>query len=316
MEAGKAQIFELIPKIMGSIGAIGKGRRNAQQGYSFRGIDDLYNAVQGSLIEHGVFIVPKVIDRVREERPTRDKQGVLFYTTLTVSHTFYAPDGSSVEAVTIGEAMDSGDKSSNKAMSAAMKYALIETFSIPTEGDNDTENGSPEVSEKTPAMKATNAHQLSDADKFGIALEEIFDEHKWSPADRKTVAAMICKKFNIKTVIDVPANSRAEMLTSMKGLDLVAWKASQAKKKEPAKAKSDPAGYEAFMTKCEEAASASGLSKPALFQGIADWMEGNHSDTAALGGDAESQALILKLIKERRGFFAANESKSATGVAA
>jgi hypothetical protein len=57
-----------------------------------------------------------------------------------VQHTFYAADGSNVVAVTIGEAMDSGDKSANKAMSAAMKYAMIETFSIPTEEFNDTEN--------------------------------------------------------------------------------------------------------------------------------------------------------------------------------
>jgi hypothetical protein len=140
---GKAgQIFTLIPKVMASVGAIGKGRRNQQQGYAFRGIDDVFNAVQGPLAEAGVFIVPEVTDRHREERPTRDGKGVLLYTILTVRHTFYAPDGSSVAAVTTGEAMDSGDKSCNKAMSAAMKYALLEVFCIPTEDAKDTENDS------------------------------------------------------------------------------------------------------------------------------------------------------------------------------
>lgn len=137
------EIFRLIPKVMASVGAIGKGRRNQQQNYAFRGIDDIYNAVHSALVEYGVFIVPEVIGREREERQTKNG-GLLIYTTLTVRHTFYAPDGSNVQAVTVGEAMDSGDKSSNKALSAAMKYAVIETFAIPTEGDNDTENQTPE----------------------------------------------------------------------------------------------------------------------------------------------------------------------------
>ncbi len=142
------QIYALIPLIMRDIGAIEKGRKNQQQGYQFRGIDDMYVAIQPSLIKHGVFVCPSVTDQKREDRQTKNG-GTLIYTILTVKHTFYAPDGSSVEVVTVGEAMDSGDKSANKAMSAAMKYALIEVFSIPTEGDNDTENHSPEVAPRS-----------------------------------------------------------------------------------------------------------------------------------------------------------------------
>lgn len=138
------QIFKLIPKIMGEIGAIAKSRRNPQQGYAFRGIDDLYNAVQSHFADNGVFVVPEVLDQVREERKTA-KGNALIYTVLRVKHTFYASDGSHFSAITVGEAMDSGDKSANKSMSAAMKYALIEVFAIPTEGDNDTESQSHEV---------------------------------------------------------------------------------------------------------------------------------------------------------------------------
>lgn len=149
------QIYELIPKIMADVGAIGKDRQNQQQGYRFRGIDDVYNAMQGPLARHGVFYVPKVLKRDREERQGRSG-GVLIYTTLEVQFTFYAPDGSSIEAVTVGEAMDSGDKSSNKAMSAALKYALLELFCIPTEEDNDTENNSPQPAPKRQANAAPN----------------------------------------------------------------------------------------------------------------------------------------------------------------
>lgn len=144
------QIFQLIPKIMREVGVIGKNRRNPQQGYAFRGIDDIYNAIQTHFAENGVFCAPEVTEQLREERQTKSG-GNLIYTVLRVKHTFYAPDGSNFSAVTVGEAMDSGDKSANKAMSAAMKYALIEVFAIPTEGDNDTENNAPETSQRKPA---------------------------------------------------------------------------------------------------------------------------------------------------------------------
>jgi hypothetical protein len=151
-----SNIYTLIPKIMASVGAIEKGRKNQQQGYAFRGIDDAYQAFQKPLSEHGVFVVPEVLDVTREDRQTKSGGG-LIYTTMKVRHTFFAPDGSNVVAVTVGEAMDSGDKSSNKAMSAAMKYALLEVFCVPTEGDNDTENHSHDVAPKTRPSASHNA---------------------------------------------------------------------------------------------------------------------------------------------------------------
>jgi len=140
-------IYKKIPLIMKAVGVIAKGRQNQIQRYNFRGIDDMYASIQPAFIEHGVFCVPQVIERSREERQTKNG-GVLVYTILKVRFIFYAEDGSSVDCVTVGEAMDSADKSSNKAMSAAQKYAFIQTLSIPTEGDNDTENSSHELSPK------------------------------------------------------------------------------------------------------------------------------------------------------------------------
>jgi len=138
-------IYALIPRVMDDIGAVAKDRRNEIQKYKFRGIDQFLNACHGPMAKHGVFIATRVVDRQREERES-GKGGTLLYTILTVEHRFYAPDGSHVDVVTVGEAMDSGDKSCNKAMSAALKYALIQTFAIPTDDqDADTETQSHEV---------------------------------------------------------------------------------------------------------------------------------------------------------------------------
>jgi hypothetical protein len=90
-------------------------------------------------------ILPSYSDRVVVEREGRNG-GALFYTTLRGDFTFRSSkDGSEVKVSTYGEAMDSGDKATNKAMSAALKYALMQTFTIPTEGDNDSENHTHEV---------------------------------------------------------------------------------------------------------------------------------------------------------------------------
>lgn len=128
----KGRIYEAISNVMAEIGAIGKGKRNKQQGFMYRGIDDVMNALQPALVKHNVFITPNVIGEKREERPTKSG-GVLFYTRLDVLYRFYTTDGSFVETKVIGEAMDSGDKATNKAMSIAYKYACFQVFCIPTE---------------------------------------------------------------------------------------------------------------------------------------------------------------------------------------
>ena len=132
-------IHSRIIAVMRDIGPIAKLNQNQQQGYTFRGIDDIYNALHPILVKYGVYCVPEVLDREVQERTTA-KGGVLFYTRLNVRFTLVcAEDASSMNGVVVGEAMDSGDKSSNKAMSAAMKYFYFMVFCIPTEGDNDAD---------------------------------------------------------------------------------------------------------------------------------------------------------------------------------
>jgi hypothetical protein len=157
------RIYALIPKIMGEVGAIGKNRQTEAQGkYWFRGIDDVYQAMQGPLSRNGVFYVPEVLKRDVIEKETRGG-GALFYTTLTVKYTFFAPDGSNVTCIVVGEAMDTSDKSSNKAMSAALKYAIFQIFCIPTEEDNDTENSHHEpVAKPEPKAQPLNIKVFMD----------------------------------------------------------------------------------------------------------------------------------------------------------
>ena len=144
------KIYEAISNVMAEIGAIGKEKKNQQQGFMYRGIDDVMNALQPALVKHKVFIVPNVVEERREERTTQ-KGGVLFYTRLEVVYKFYTTDGSYIETKVIGEAMDSGDKATNKAMSIAYKYACFQVFCIPIEEMKD-----PDAEVHEPAPKNAN----------------------------------------------------------------------------------------------------------------------------------------------------------------
>lgn len=141
-----AQIHELIPKIMAEVGAVGKNARNPQQGYQYRAVDDVVAALNPVMAEHGVFVAPRVTDWAISQVSVGQKGTQMFHAVLAVEHKFYAPDGSFVETRTVGEATDTGDKAANKAMASAYKYALTETFAIPTSDAKDTEQNHPELS--------------------------------------------------------------------------------------------------------------------------------------------------------------------------
>lgn len=125
-------IYQTISDVMAEIGYIGKDTKNQMQGFMYRGIDAVMNALNPALINNKLFIVPEVLEQTREER-TNSKGTTLIYSICKVKYTFYAEDGSSISATVIGEGMDSGDKATNKAMSIAFKYACFQVFCIPTE---------------------------------------------------------------------------------------------------------------------------------------------------------------------------------------
>lgn len=154
---GTPRIYKAIHDAMEACQAVGKDSRNPQQGYKYRGIDAVMNAINPALRKAGIFCTPEVLETSREERTTKNG-AALIYSTVTVKYSFFAEDGSSVVATVIGEGMDSGDKSYNKAMSAAFKYALFQVFCIPTEEMVDSETDSPEPEPRATAPQRTGSN--------------------------------------------------------------------------------------------------------------------------------------------------------------
>jgi hypothetical protein len=180
---------------MEDIGAIGKDSVNKQQGFKYRGIDAVMNAMNPVMRKYGLFLTPEVLDHKREERQT-SSGGRLIYSILTMRYTMYAPDGSSVSAVVIGEGMDSGDKASNKAMSVAMKYAMFQLFCIPTEEMVDPDSETP------PESKPLLADALKPGEKMNLP-----PAGSWNP---KNAIGLFCKRVGLK-LADF-ANLRAALI--------------------------------------------------------------------------------------------------------
>ena len=140
-------IYSKMASILNDVDAIKKDKTNTQQNYKFRGIDDMYNALHVLFAKYQVFITSNVLKIEREER-TSIKGTNLIYTVIQIEFNFITIDGSSVSSIMIGEAMDSGDKSANKAMSTALKYALMQAFLIPTDDLIDSDKDTYEVKGK------------------------------------------------------------------------------------------------------------------------------------------------------------------------
>lgn len=195
-------IYESITKIMEDIPAIGKDQTNKTQGFKYRGIDDVMNALQPLLSKNKVFIVPQILEQNREERTT-NKDGNLIYSICKIKYIFYAEDGTSVEAITIGEGMDSGDKATNKAMAIAMKYALFQVFCIPTEEMKDPDGETPEGSKpKNQLISAEDAKRL----------QEIMENKGLN------VQALLQKNYNLNNTTELNSEQYAKIMIAIKDI--------------------------------------------------------------------------------------------------
>ena len=137
-------IFSKMAAIMSEVDVIEKNQKNTGQGYNFRGIDDMYNALHSIFVKNGVFLTSEILNQERQEK-VNAKGNINFITLLAIRYTFYATDGSSVSTVAVGEGSDFGDKSCNKAQSAGLKVALMQMLLIPTKEIKDAEVDSQEV---------------------------------------------------------------------------------------------------------------------------------------------------------------------------
>lgn len=190
-------IYESITAAMDDIGAVGKTSKNTTQGFMFRGIDAVMNAINPALIKNKIFITPEILEQTREERKNA-KGTTLIYSICKIKYTFYAEDGTSVSAVVVGEGMDTGDKATNKAMSIAFKYACFQVFCIPTEEMTEADGESHEAEAPAEDYAQTVGKQKIDAVKVAALTR--------AAAENGVPIEKLLKLYNKPSLADLTEN--------------------------------------------------------------------------------------------------------------
>ena len=185
-------IFQKMTSILKETKAITKSEKNQQQGFKFRGIDNVMNDLHELFAKNDVFILQEVQDFTVDARPTA-KGGTLFYTRAKIKFRYITTDGSFVETVNVGEAMDSGDKGMNKAMSIALKYSLLQMFLIPTEEPKDPDRDTPEETD----YLAMALQEISAAQSIQT-LTGIFNNYNTLQSNPQFMSALSAKKKQLK----------------------------------------------------------------------------------------------------------------------
>jgi predicted component of type VI protein secretion system len=163
-------IYKAITDAMADISPIAKEKRNKEQGFQYRGIDDVMNELSPILSKHKIFIYPEVVEKQRQERQTKSGS-TLLYSILTIKYHFATDDGSEVCTTVVGEGMDSGDKASNKAMAVAFKYACLQMFCIPTDDMKD-----PDVETPPPSTQKQETPENPKSNREPVNKQAILDE--------------------------------------------------------------------------------------------------------------------------------------------
>ena len=214
------KIYAAIAGVIADCGIVGKDKVNKQQGFKYRSVDDVFNALHPALAKNKVVIIPTVVERQCEEVGKTKNGTAMLKVICKVKYDICAEDGSRVTSIIYGEGMDMGDKATNKAMAIAYKYLCFPVFCIPTEemADPDGESleekiGTPKKQlekkkEKPKEQPATTEPANDEAEDVKISqpmLATIQNEQKRTGVTDKQILAMRdvkAKKIEDMTVLE------------------------------------------------------------------------------------------------------------------
>ncbi|HEY0935889.1 MAG TPA: ERF family protein [Trebonia sp.] len=131
-EVQHPSITELLARVMVDVDHVGKDGYNKAQNFNFRGIDAVLNRVGPAFRAHGIVPKPMLKKVTYENILVGEKRTPMTRCTVKVKYRFKGPAGDFEDVTVPGEAFDSGDKGTAKAMSVAYRIALIQLLALPT----------------------------------------------------------------------------------------------------------------------------------------------------------------------------------------
>lgn len=197
-----------------SVEGIGKNRKNDQQKFMFRGIDDFLNALAPLFARERILVLPSYANRTTTEFQSKSG-GRLVNVTIEGTYKLVSlVDGSELVAGPfVGEGMDSGDKATNKAMSIAYKYFAIQTFAIPVVGSEDPDYESHEPEPK--ARRQAEPARTPDLAPKDETVEQAIKRLTSTDANRKKLKKLICDAYNVTILDQLPEEKIAEAIARL-----------------------------------------------------------------------------------------------------
>jgi len=198
----RPSVFEALAGVVRDLPAIGKGETHAQ-GFAYRGIEGIMKVARTVLGEHGIIVAPSVRDRQVETILVGQRQSPWRLVTIEVRFRFYGPRGDWLDAVTVGEGFDPGDKAASKAHTMAFKTALIQVLQI-ADGDDAEATDNPEPVQTPPPPTREEAKARREEEQrvaWAVAASEHGDAH---------VSAV---KALVSCLDEIPEETRAAVKT-------------------------------------------------------------------------------------------------------
>ena len=174
-EAKTVSVHEALAAVMGDVQSVAKKDRNTMQNFNFRGIDAVMNAVGPALRKHKVIVMPSVEEWHFSTVEVGQKRTLMGHVIIKVTYRFIGPAGDYIDACVLGEAMDSGDKAVPKAMSVALRTALLQSLALPTDepdpDESSYERATPEKDgPEQPVAKPKETDPMTDAQRRKIQV--------------------------------------------------------------------------------------------------------------------------------------------------
>lgn len=148
-------LHKKLAEVLTAVGYIEKAGTNASQGYKYVMAAQVADKVRDEFAKRNLTMLPTNIEVVESGLTPSAKQVL---TTLRVTWTITDADSnSSISFQSVGSGSDSTDKAVYKAMTGALKYALLLGFLIPTGDDPEHESGDKIVADAAKRIFAQNA---------------------------------------------------------------------------------------------------------------------------------------------------------------
>jgi len=138
-ETSRLNLRQKLAEVRRRIGYVQKRGFNERNNYSYVTAADLAGAVGDILAELGVVIIPR-LESISYEPNAGGRSEVARAAQVVMSYTFTDVDsGDEITTKVAGQGLDAGDKAPYKAMTGALKYALLQSLLLATGDDPEDE---------------------------------------------------------------------------------------------------------------------------------------------------------------------------------